>query len=300
MKNMIKGCVLGAGMVASSLACAGYTTTKNPIVMVPGTLGFAKLFGAVDYYYQIPQALRADGAKVYVTSASAFTTSDARGEQLLAQLETIKAISGSSRFNLVGHSHGGAAVRYVAGVRPDLVASVTTVASPVKGLPYGDWAAIMSPLGGVVNAVFSLFDRLVAGTSYKEDFVNGLASMSYAETARFNARFPQAVPTTECGQGASSVNGIRYYSWSGASPVTNPVFDPLLDTFFGAMSLAHTGPNDGLVGKCSSHLGTVIRDDYRMNHGDEINQLLGAVSWLETNPKTVFRQHANRLQQAGL
>jgi triacylglycerol lipase len=29
--------------------------------------------------------------------------------------------------------------------------------------------------------------------------------------------------------------------------------------------------NDGLVGKCSSHLGTVIRDNYFHNHLDEVN-----------------------------
>ena len=58
--------------------------------------------------------------------------------------------------------------------------------------------------------------------------------------------------------------------------------------------------NDGLVGRCSSHFGQVIRDNYYMDHLDEINQLLGLVSLFETNPKAVFRQHANRLKNAGL
>jgi triacylglycerol lipase len=57
--------------------------------------------------------------------------------------------------------------------------------------------------------------------------------------------------------------------------------------------------NDGLVSTCSSHLGRVIRDDYRMNHNDLGNQTLGIVGWDETNPVTVFRQHANRLKNAG-
>ena len=57
--------------------------------------------------------------------------------------------------------------------------------------------------------------------------------------------------------------------------------------------------NDGLVGSCSSHLGRVIRDDYNMNHNDPGNQTMGIVSWNETNPVTVFRQHANRLKNAG-
>ena len=57
--------------------------------------------------------------------------------------------------------------------------------------------------------------------------------------------------------------------------------------------------NDGLVGRCSSHLGQVIRDDYLMNHFDEVNQVFGLVSLLGTNPKSVVRQHANRLKLAG-
>jgi len=31
-----------------------------------------------------------------------------------------------------------------------------------------------------------------------------------------------------------------------------------------------------------------------------VNQILGLVSIFETNPKSVFRQHANRLKLAGL
>jgi triacylglycerol lipase len=37
-----------------------------------------------------------------------------------------------------------------------------------------------------------------------------------------------------------------------------------------------------------------------MNHLDEVNQILGLVSIFESNPKTVFRAHANRLKNAGL
>ncbi|MEM8996950.1 MAG: lipase, partial [Acidobacteriota bacterium] len=74
------------------------------------------------------------------------------------------------------------------------------------------------------------------------------------------------------------------------------VSDPAL----GLASLFYSEPNDGLVGRCSSRLGDVIRDNYRMNHLDEVNQVFGLVYWFESNPKTVFRAHANRLKNAGL
>lgn len=58
--------------------------------------------------------------------------------------------------------------------------------------------------------------------------------------------------------------------------------------------------NDGLVGQCSSHLGSVVKDNYRMDHLDEVNQLLGLVSLFESDPTQVYRQHANRLRNVGL
>ena len=37
-----------------------------------------------------------------------------------------------------------------------------------------------------------------------------------------------------------------------------------------------------------------------MNHLDEVNQTLGLTSLFETDPVTVYRQHANRLKNDGL
>jgi triacylglycerol lipase len=107
------------------------------------------------------------------------------------------------------------------------------------------------------------------------------------------------MPSTACGQGAAVVNGIRYYSWGGTAVLTHVLdaSDPLLGAgslFFGFEQ------NDGLVGRCSSHLGVVLRDDYGWNHLDQVNQVLGLTSWFASSPKAVLRAHANRLQNAGL
>ena len=123
--------------------------------------------------------------------------------------------------------------------------------------------------------------------------------MSTAGSAKFNLAHPEGIPTTACGEGAYNVNGVSYFSWSGAKPYTN-VFD-ILDPALALTGLAFGGAkNDGLVASCSSHLGKVIRDDFAMNHLDEVNQTVGIVNLFETNPVTVFRQHANRLKNMGL
>jgi len=309
-KTLLALC-LGTGLAMSSQADAfwfsssGYTQTKYPIVLAHGMLGFDSILG-VDYWYGIPSALRRDGASVYLTEVSQLDTSEARGEQLLEQVEDIVAISGKPKVNLIGHSHGGPTIRYVAAVRPDLVASATSVGGPHKGSKTADFirqvpegSAGETLLAGIVNGLGALISFLSSGDPGEQNSLGSLESLNSEGAARFNAKYPQGIPTTACGEGAYSVGGVRYYSWSGTSPLTN-LLDPS-DLLLGASSLTFNGEaNDGLVGRCSSHLGKVIRDDYRMNHLDEVNQTFGLTSLFETSPTTVFRQHANRLKNDGL
>jgi triacylglycerol lipase len=282
-----------------------YTKTKYPIVLEHGLSGFDELFGVFEYWYSIPWALHDGGAYVYVADTSPFNSSIERGEQLLAQVQQVIAITGKPKVNLVGHSQGGIDVRYVAAVRPDLVASVTTVGSPHKGADLATYLRAHVQDGSFTQDVLAYFAtslgtvlNLLTGHSNPQDAVAALDQLTAAGMATFNAAYPQGVPTTACGSGASSVNGVRYYSWSGTGVLTNAldVSDPAL----GLTSFFYSEANDGLVGRCSSHLGTVIRDNYFYNHLDEVNQVLGLTSIFESSPLTVFRAQANRLKNAGL
>ncbi|PRB77436.1 lipase [Pseudomonas sp. MYb185] len=311
-KHLVGAMALTAMLGISSQAQAfwfsssDYTKTKYPIVLTHGMLGFDSILG-VDYWYGIPQALRKDGATVYITEVSQLDTSEARGEQLLSQVEEIVAISGQPKVNLIGHSHGGPTIRYVAAVRPDLVASVTSVGAPHKGSKTADFIRNVPPgsagetmLAGIVNGLGALINFLSGSSSTTpQNALGALESLNSEGAAQFNARYPQGLPTSACGEGEHTVNGVRYYSWSGTSPLTN-VLD-ISDLMLGASSLTFGGEaNDGLVGRCSSRLGMVIRDNYRMNHLDEVNQVFGLTSIFETDPASVYRQHANRLKNAGL
>lgn len=285
---------------------AGYTETKYPIVLVHGLFGFDNI-GPVDYWYGIPSALRSDGARVYVTQVAAANSTEVRGEQLLTQVKQILAVTGASKVNLIGHSHGGPTTRYVASVRPDLVASVTSVGGVNRGSAVADIILGIAPPGSVTNSVLvSVTNGLAKVISFlsgqpnlSQDALAAANSLSTAGSLKFNSKHPEGVPTTACGEGAYQVNNVAYYSWSGAKPYTNvlDVVDPALSL----TSLAFGGSkNDGLVSSCSSHLGKVIRDDYAMNHLDEVNQTIGLVNIFETNPVTIYRQHANRLKNSGL
>ncbi|MCC6639686.1 MAG: triacylglycerol lipase [Deltaproteobacteria bacterium] len=282
-----------------------YTKTKYPIVLAHGMSGFDSLFGVIDYWYGIEGALEDGGANVFVTEVSQFNTTQQRGEQLLAQVQQILAITGKSKVNLIGHSHGGLDVRYVAAVRPDLVASVTSIGSPHKGAALADFLRANVSNGSFTESVLAFFANslgtvlgLLTGSTNPQDAVAALESLTSAGLASFNATYPQGVPTSACGAGASSVGGVRYYSWSGTGLLTN-LFD-VSDAPLALTALVYPESNDGLVGRCSSHLGQVIRDNYFMNHLDEVNQVVGLVSIFESNPTTIFRAHANRLKNAGL
>jgi triacylglycerol lipase len=282
-----------------------YTKTRYPIVLAHGAAGFDELFGVYEYWFGIPSALRDGGATVYVTTVSQLNSTEERGEQLLAQVQNIVAISGKPKVHLIGHSHGGLDVRYVASVRPDLVASVTSVGSPHKGADLADvlrdsieGGTFLEDLVAFFADSFGAVLGLLAGTSNPQDSVAALESLSSAGAAAFNAAHPQGVPATSCGEGAFVVNGVRYYSWSGTGILTHAL--DASDALMALTSIFYSGANDGLVGRCSSHLGDVIRDDYFHNHLDEVNQILGLTSWFESSPTTLFRNHANRLKNLGL
>lgn len=303
--SCLSACVVALSVVPAAALAGNYTQTKYPIVLVHGAMGFDNI-GPVEYFYGIPSALRADGAKVYTVQMSALNSTEVRGEQLLTQVKQILAATGAAKVNLMGHSHGGPTARYVSSVRPDLVASVSTIAGVNKGSPVADILANVVPPGSISNAAItsvtngfaSLVDFL-SGGGLTQNSNGALLSLSTAGSVKFNKAHPDGVPTSACGEGAYSVKGVAYFSWSGAKPYTNAL--DLSDPALLLTSLAFGGAkNDGLVSSCSSHLGKVIRDDYAMNHLDEVNQTLGLVNLFETSPVTVFRQQANRLKNMGL
>ncbi len=310
------GCVA----VSSTYFTSDYDKTKYPIVLAHGLGGWTKMFGLVDYFHGIPQELTQNGANVYATKVSSVNDTEVRGEQLLQQVKTISAITGKPKVNLIGHSHGGIDIRYVAAVAPDKVASVTAVSSPEQGSKMADWVVKAVTEGSAAEGAdvsqgefnlgsqmaIAFFNMVGAGMDIGSGIsptqlqqqdgwaaVNALSS-NYAAT--FNQKYPAAMPKTYCGMPADTqVNGVRYYSFSGVGTWTS-VVDPS-DGMLAATAWSFgNDPNDGLVSQCSSRLGYVVRDDYLMNHMDSANQVLGLTSLFETSPVTLYRKHVNLLK----
>ncbi|MNF83858.1 Lactonizing lipase precursor [compost metagenome] len=242
-----------------------------------------------------------------MAQVSATQSSELRGEQLLRQVQQVLAITGADKVNLIGHSHGGPTIRYVASVAPELVASATSVGGVNQGSEIADLVRARVAPGSVAeqlalaaaSALSGVISLLSGGSDLPQDPLASLDALTSAGAQRFNQRYPEGLPSQHCGEGPLLAdNGVYYFSWSGRGNMTN-----ILDPVDPALALTGTffhEPNDGLVGVCSSHLGKVIGTAYRMNHLDEVNQSFGIHHLFDTDPVTLYRQHANRLQRLGL
>lgn len=287
---------------------------RYPLILVPGLLGFISLLG-YHYWYGIVRLLARHGAKAIPVLVSPVHSTEERGEQLLARIDVVLASTGADKVHLLGHSQGALTARYAAAKRPDLVASVTSVAGPNHGSELGDFLQRNARPGSwrerVVSALLQAFVWLTTvlevgyrGPRLPFDTAAAQHSLTTEGVALFNQRYPQGLPYTWGGEGDEVVNGVYYYSWSGTLQpgITNRggnLFDGpnVACRLFARTFTREVGQCDGMVGRYSSHLGKVIGDNYPLDHFDIVNQSFGLVG-KGADPLRLFAEHVERLAAA--
>lgn len=290
------------------------TKLQYPIILVHGLSGFDKVAGVYPYFFGVQRALEKVGATVFTASMSAENSNEVRGEQLLKFVEQVVQATGAKKVNLIGHSQGPLACRYVAATHPELVASVTSVCGANFGSEIADLVRLAVKPGSlpeaiasaVMNAFGSFLSIMTGRPGLPQDSVAALNSLTTESVANFNTRYPQGLPSVWGGEGKEFENGVYYYSWGGVinyNPIDQGLnnLDPL-HTAMVALSFLFTKErlqNDGLVGRYSMHLGKVIRSDYSMDHVDAINQMAGIVT-RSTDPIKLFVDHVARLKSREL
>ncbi|MEX6503949.1 esterase/lipase family protein [Pseudomonas zhanjiangensis] len=293
-----------------------HAAPRYPLVLVPGLFGFVRLLG-YPYWFGIVSALRRLGAQVFPVLVSPLHSTEVRGEQLLAQIARVLSETGAQRVHLIGHSQGALTARYAAALRPEWVASVTSLAGPNQGSELADFIQRLAPPGSLRERLLAALMGALArcmgwlesgyrGPRLPIDALAAQQSLTTAGVAAFNACHPQGLPETWGGQGAELVDGVRYYSWSGTlQPGLTDRGANRLDgpnrfcRLFARTFRREAGQCDGMVGRYSSHLGTVIGDDFPLDHFDIINQSFGLVG-KGADPVGLFVAHARRLCDAGL
>jgi triacylglycerol lipase len=293
-----------AGLTAATSANAalfGAAKTKYPVVLVHGFLGFDNILSVVNYFYQIPGALRDEGAEVFIAQVNPSQTTAYRGEELNKQLDAWKAAAPwykpIKKFNLIGHSHGGPTVRYSAATRSD-IASVSSMSGTHYGSKVADGLLADNADNGQFDTLgtsgLKLLGWFTGSETYKDaDLFIALNALSSSGAAEFNAKFPNGKSVEK------AANGQYFYSYAGNVLETNgwDISDPILGIF---KKYYGTEANDGLVSPREATWGKAISLNLAWNHLDEINQVLGAIGKGAPDPKAYYVTMVNRLKGKSL
>ncbi len=231
----------GAAAFAAGMTCS--CDTKYPIILAHGTGGAEKILGLVDYWWGIPEALEKNGAEVYVPTVNGMDGTIDKAVAFKARFLEIKAVSGASKFNIIGHSHGALYTRYAItnlGLSP-FVQSYTSIAGPHKGMALADLlvsktpSSIQQSVSEKLNFIFACF----FGDTDPDSLANAYdVTRGYMRDV-FNP-------------GTPDMPDIYYQSWAAkvryACP--NKVLEPTW-----LLLLPQEGENDGLVSVESAKWG---------------------------------------------
>ncbi|MBC7661288.1 MAG: triacylglycerol lipase [Chitinophagaceae bacterium] len=247
------------------------TSTKYPIVLLHGFLGWDKVF-FIDYFFHVRAALEADGFTVYTPQVNPVASIETRAKELGPLLDRILKETGAPKLNLIAHSMGGLDARYLIGHGyGDKIASLTTVGTPHHGTPVPN--EVFGVLG-TKSPLFKAFEFLAAGLigqggmkpadlSLKECLWN--LSASFLEDY-FNPNYPDDP-------------NVYYQSYAGVSSITGfktgDILDALLVPFIPAFRIGTR--SDGLVPLESAHWGR-FRGIVSADHVNLVGQLLGITS----------------------
>ena len=217
--------------------------TRYPVVMAHGMGASAEILGIVDYWWGIPEALRDEGCDVFITSVNGMDSTENKAADFKNQFLQIKAYTGASKLNIIGHSHGTIYTRYAIsnlGLYP-YVASYTSIAGPHRGSAVAD--LIMYSTNDTVKKI--LADSLdfvyayIFGDTNPDSLQNGYDVCTDYMKNVFNPNTPDKP-------------GVYYQSWAAKAKTSCPsvILEPTW-----IYLLTQEGSNDGLVSVTSAKWG---------------------------------------------
>jgi len=217
--------------------------TKYPLVLAHGMGASAEILGIIDYWWGIEDELADEGCDVYITSVNGMDSTINKAAHFKSQVLHILAISGASKVNIVGHSHGTIYTRYAVSNLGlgSKVATHTSIAGPHKGSKLAD-LIMFSFSDDVVNMLGSAIDWIYAyifGDSNPNSIENGYDVCTDYMINTFNPNTP-------------NVGGIYYQSWAAKAKWGCP---SVLMEIPWLIMLGLEGPNDGLVSVESAKWG---------------------------------------------
>ena len=215
--------------------------TKYPIVLVHGI--FMRDYAMFNYWGRIPEELETNGARIYYGEHQSALPVKESAKEIADRIRRIVYKTGSEKVNIIAHSKGGIDCRYAIehyGIG-DLVASLTTVNSPHKGVLFAE---------KILRAAPRWFKRMVSTTYNKSmmflgdknpDFMAAVIDLTTTECIKRDKEL--GIPE---GIFCQSIGSIQNRSRSGRFPMN--LTEPYVKKY--------DGNNDGLVGKDSFPFGS--------------------------------------------
>ena len=247
----------------------------TPTVLLHGFLGWDRAF-YVDYFYQIPETLKAKGYDIHVVHVAPINSIEFRSKQLATQIDAVLKATGAAKVNLIAHSMGGMDARHLISILGygDRVASLTTIATPHRGSPVADLA-----LGilGLNKAAHDAINDLLNRTTSLLNSDKTLAAYGPIDLDAALNDLSVAKSQYEFDPGHPDVSGVFYQSYGGVASFNHQaqpdLIDPILHVLFDFIKVVE-GDNDGMVSIDSARHGE-DRGTIPTDHLDEIGQLLG-------------------------
>jgi triacylglycerol lipase len=282
-----------------------------PIVLAHGFSGFHNI-GPLTYFYGVQDALSKDGHQVFDTRVDPYNSSEARGAELLAQVQSILGDTSSEKVNLICHSQGSLDCRYVANKIGKQIGAVIMVAGVNRGDYVADVAsgAVQGPAGDAVQLLLTLFGDgvLDPGGNPNTDAKAAIAQLTTAGCDAFNAKYPDdpgvayfsIAGRSENGSGDIDCGSTReapfVEKWDQMKSPVNALLSGTASLIDGMSSPPPT--NDGLVTVASAKWGTFL-GCVPADHLSEVCQIGGQSSGSSYDCVTMYRDIADWLVARG-
>ena len=150
--------------------------TNYPIVLAHGMGATDDMLGVIDYWWGIEGALEDEGANVYVTAVNCMDSTANKAIQFKRQYLQVLAVTGKSKANIIGHSHGTIYTRYAISNLglASKVASHTSMCGPHRGSAVADVIINVLPDSGkwLVGAALDVVYAFLLGDSNPNSLAN--------------------------------------------------------------------------------------------------------------------------------
>ncbi len=259
-----------APVVAFAGGSSDSCNAKYPVILAHGMMATDDMLGFIDYWWGIEDALEDEGADVFPTAVNCMDSTADKAAQFRQQFLEILAVTGKSKANIVGHSHGTVYTRYAItnlGLS-SRVASHTSICGPHQGSSVADVVVGVLPdvgewlVGGILDVVYCF----LMGDSNPDSVDNAYDMTTDYMQNVFNPNTP-------------NMGGIYYQSW--ATKIYTITADMILEPTW-LLLLFYEGANDGLVSvnsaKWGNFRGTFTGDWYNIggvSHINAINHFFG-------------------------